>query len=110
MSDDDRVRRIGQNEVLYRAVNERIEDLNAAFGVVTETMAVVCECGEIQCAQQIEVSLPEYAHVRSDPTFFLVVPGHEIEDVEDVVEEHGAYHVVRKKPGRPARIARENEL
>ena len=102
---DDRTRRVGDNEALYRAVNERIEGLNEAFGMVAETMTVVCECGDIECAQQIQVSIPEYEHVRSDPTLFVVVPGHEVEDVEDVVEDAGRFHVVRKHPGKPARLA-----
>lgn len=34
--------------------------------------------------------------MRSDPTHFVIVPGHEIPGVEDVVELHERYHVVRK--------------
>jgi hypothetical protein len=36
------------------------------------------------------------------------VPGHEMPDVEDVVEQHEDYIVLRKHPGRPERIAVEN--
>jgi recombinational DNA repair protein RecR len=106
---DDRARRIGENETLYRAVNERIEGLNEAFGHVTETMTVVCECGDIECTQQIEISVPDYERVRSDPTLFVIVPGHEIQDVEDVMERHDAFHVVSKHRGKPARIAEERD-
>ena len=106
---DERARRIGDNETLYRAVNERIESLNEAFGLVTQTMTVVCECSDIQCAEQIEISLSEYEHVRSDPTLFIIVPGHEVRDVEDVTERHETYHVVCKHEGEPARIAKETD-
>jgi hypothetical protein len=106
---DERERRIGENEVVFRAVNERIEGLNEAFGMVTETMSVVCECGDIACSQQIEISLPEYERVRAEPTLFVVVPGHEIEDVEDVAERRDSYTVVRKHPGEPAKVAAEND-
>jgi recombinational DNA repair protein RecR len=106
---DERERRIAENEILYRSVNERIEDLNAAFGAMTESMSVVCECGEGACAEQIEIGAADYERVRADPTHFIVLPGHEIADVEEVVAHGGAYHVVRKRPGGPAELAREHD-
>jgi hypothetical protein len=104
---DDRARRMGENEALYRSINEKIESLNESFGVVAETMAVVCECGRLECAEQIELDLPTYEHVRADPTHFVVLPGHEEPDVETIIERHGNFNVVRKRPGGPAEIARE---
>lgn len=106
---DERKRRIGENEALYRAVNERIEDLNEAFGTVTETMGVVCECGKLECTEQIDLDLPTYERVRSDPTWFVVLPGHEIPDVEDIVERQGTFTIVRKDPGDAAELARETD-
>jgi hypothetical protein len=106
---DERTRRIGENEVLYRAVNEKIEDLNASFGMVTESMAVVCECGELECTEQIELDIPMYERVRSDPALFVVVPGHEIPDVETVVEEQADFNIIRKDPGGPAELARATD-
>jgi hypothetical protein len=106
---DERARRIGQNEALFREINERIEDMNAAFGAITETMNVVCECGDSSCTLQIEIALPLYERVRTEPTHFIVVPGHEIPDVEEIVEEHAAFFVIRKLPGGPAELARETD-
>jgi hypothetical protein len=106
---DERARKIGENEALYRTVNERIEGLNKAFGTVTETMTVVCECGDASCAAQIALDVSEYERVRADPTMFIIVPGHEIPDVEDAVETHETYAVVRKHPGDPAELARETD-
>lgn len=68
-------------------------------------MHVVCECGELECAEQIVVPLSDYERVRSDSALFLIVPGHEKPDVEDVVEQNAAFAVVRKHPGLPERIA-----
>jgi hypothetical protein len=106
---DDRERRIGENEALYRAVNERIEELNRAFGELTETMSVVCECGDAACAEQIEIAIPEYEDVRAEPTHFVVLPGHEIADVEDVIAHRDGYDVVRKRESGPAEVARESD-
>jgi hypothetical protein len=104
---DERSRRIGENEALYRAINERIDDLNETFGLLTESMAVICECGDLECAEQIEVPIPEYERARADPTQFVVRPGHEIPDVEHVLERHDGWYLIRKDPGGPAELARE---
>ena len=106
---DERARRIGENEALYRSVNEKIEALSAAFGVITETMSVVCECGNASCAEQIEVSIPDYERIRSEPTLFIIRPGHEIPDVEEVVERNDAFHVVKKVEGAAAALARKTD-
>ena len=104
-----RARRIGQNEALYRSVNEKIEALSAAFGAITDTMSVVCECGNASCAEQIEVSIADYERIRSEATLFIIRPGHEIPDVEEVVERNDAFHVVRKVEGDAAEVARETD-
>ena len=106
---DERARRIGANEALYRSVNEKIEALNAAFGAITETMSVVCECGNASCAEQIEVSIADYERIRSEPTLFIIRPGHEIPDVEEVVEQNDEFHVVRKVEGDASELARETD-
>jgi aerobic-type carbon monoxide dehydrogenase small subunit (CoxS/CutS family) len=106
---NERERKIGENEALYRTVNERIEGLNQVFGTLTNTMTVVCECGDGACAEQIEIDIADYERIRADPTFFIIVPGHEIVDVEDVVEERETFHVVQKHAGDPADFAREQD-
>jgi hypothetical protein len=106
---DGRQRRIGENEILYRTVNEKIEDLNEAFGTLTETMTVVCECGNASCAEQIELDVSTYEHVRADPTLFVIVPGHTEPDVESVVERGDGFEVVRKDEDEAAKLAAEHD-
>ena len=104
---DTRAERIGRNEDLFRKVNDQIEDVNEAFGVFTGTMSILCECGKIECIEQIELTLDAYRELRTDPTRFAVKPGHELPDVERVVERHEGYFVVQKSEGDPARLAEE---
>jgi hypothetical protein len=108
--DADRATRIAQNESIYRTVNEKIEGLNRAFEPVLETMSIVCECGDVACARQIEADVVTYERVRADPLLFFVIPGHEITDVEDVVEERDGYLVVRKSkpPGQGIALETDN--
>jgi hypothetical protein len=109
MSDDERARRAGQNEALYRLVNEQIEGLNETFGALTGDFAIVCECGLIECHEQVTLPQRAYEQVRADPAKFVLRPGHQLDDFEDVVETGDGYVVVRKKPGTPERVAAETD-
>lgn len=106
---DERARRVGQNEALFRQVNERIEQVNRDFAALTSRIDVVCECGDGGCAERIVLSVDEYERVRRDPTWFILLPGHDEPDVEDVIEDHDGWIVVQKRPGEPAQIARETD-
>jgi hypothetical protein len=95
------VQRAAAAEVNGRRVNEAIE--RGAPG--TGTAVFVCECGNLGCTETIELAIDEYEAVRSDFDRFLVVPGHEIEEIEDVVERHGRYLVVAKRDDAAAEMA-----
>jgi len=97
--------RVAKNEVLFREVNERIREL-APGGGPTEFL---CECGDAGCVEPVQLSLARYEEVRRDPARFFVRPGHQLPDIEDVVEESGGFLVVMKREGTPADIAEEND-
>ena len=101
--------RIGENEALFRHVNERIESLNESFAVVTDTFEIVCECADAACVKQIAISPDAYEQVRADPTLFIVAPGHETPEVEGIVETQAAYHIVRKHAGLPEQVAKKTD-
>lgn len=87
--------RAARNQSLYREINEKIKDLNEQLEVVLPTGATwVCECADPECNEEMELTLGEYEKLRSHPNHFAVLPGHVYEEVERVVEEHGAYFVV----------------
>jgi hypothetical protein len=90
--------RIKQNEERFREINERLErDLRQ---VPDDGSAIdfVCECGHIDCAQGVRLTLGEFAEVRGHDGTFVVLAGHEIPDTEDVVDGTDRYLVVRKRP------------
>jgi len=105
----ERARRIGLNEAVFREVNERLSDLEQRFHVSAGDLELVCECGDADCTERIRVDQPAYAELRSDPRLFAVVRGHEEADVEEVIEQRGAYDVVRKHEGVPAQVAAETD-
>lgn len=103
---DERERRIGENEAVFRQVNENLHRLNEAFSAVTNRVELVCECGDLGCVERISVSLDEYEKLRSHADRFLVAAGHVAPgDVEEVVATGGGWDIVRKRPGGPASLA-----
>jgi hypothetical protein len=107
--EDERARRIGLNESVFREVNERLQELANRFELREEPLDLVCECGSIDCDERIRVSAADYERIRSEPTLFVVVPGHEVPDVEDIVRQGSGYDVVEKRAGVPESIARETD-
>ena len=101
---DERGRRIGLNEAVFREVNERIEELADGFGL-PDRLDLVCECGGARCTSRIEIDRADYERLRSDSATFAIVSGHEISDVEEVVERHQTYDVVRKTARDAVKIA-----
>lgn len=88
--------RAARNQILLREVNERIKALNEAFDLLTPTGTWVCECADLSCIEQIELTLAEYEAIRAHGARFPVAPGHEVLEVERVVERHDRYYVVEK--------------
>jgi hypothetical protein len=105
----ERWREIGLNEAMFRRMNEGTTQIERAAQLVEDDVEIVCECGDSDCAERLTVPLAGYEEVRSDPTLFLLVPGHEVPDVEDVVATASAYNVVRKHAGGPAELAAETD-
>lgn len=94
--DEERVVRIGKNESLFREVNERIKKLTQEAPGLPEREAFVCECGANSCSDLIHMTPAEYEEVRGHAARFAVIEGHEIEEAERMVEDHGTYRVVEK--------------
>jgi hypothetical protein len=95
------VERAAAAEVNGRRVNEAIERGTQGTGAAV----FVCECGKLGCSETVELAISEYEAVRSGFERFLVMPGHEIEGIEDVVERHESYLVVAKRDDQAAEMA-----
>ena len=108
--DDDTKRRIGENEVRFRAANEKIEDAGERFGVDESTLPFICECGRTQCMVVIRATILEYEDVRAEPRQFICAPGHAIttDGIGRVVKE-GRGFVVVEKLGIAGDVAEEKD-
>ena len=94
---DERERRLALNEAAFRVANERMDQWEERRDV-EEPVSYYCECAEITCRERIHLRIREYEHVRDNPRHFAVVPGHEIPDVESVVERGEGYVIIEKHP------------
>lgn len=101
----ERAKRVGENEVVFREVNERLRELGEGFSLVSEEAQFICECGNSACAERIQMPLGTYEEVRSDPKRFFVITGHELLEYEKIIEEREGFLIVEKLPGGPAGIA-----
>ena len=87
------VEKAARNQLVFREVNERIAELT---GLLSETgiNLFICECSDPTCAESLEATREEYEAVRADPTRFIVLHGHELPEVERVVDGNARYLVV----------------
>jgi hypothetical protein len=92
--------RVAENEATFRRANEALLLSFQELGP-DELAPFICECGDDRCTQTIRLKLEEYEEVREQAGRFVVVPGHEILEVERVVEASERYEVV-EKPSRTA--------
>jgi hypothetical protein len=97
--------KIARNEALFREVNERIAETAVRFEA--DDASFVCECAESACTERVDVTIAQYERVRADGATFLLVPGHEDERIETVVDAEDGHAVVEKRDPRIAPLVRK---
>ena len=86
-----RAERIAQTELFFRSINEELARLDG-HGVTV----FLCECGNPACSERIELTAAALQQLHAGNDLFVVLPGHEIPDVETVVANSNGYLIVRK--------------
>ena len=85
--------RLVRNQILFREVNERVRE---TLGREEGSLDFVCECGNDDCIDKVTLDVREYERVRSNATLFLIATGHEMLDVERVVDQGDGYLLIQK--------------
>lgn len=102
---DERVRRMTENEALFREVNERVQDV--AQSLESDSLfEYFCECANADCTFHLELTRSQYESVRADPKQFVVLPNHFTPEVETLIGKEDGYWVVRKT-GEPGAMVEE---
>lgn len=99
--------RIAKNEAVFRAANREIAEADKEAGG-DGVLEVLCECGQDDCSELISLTVADYDAVHSQDDRFVIVPGHENPQIENVVERREAYLVVDKF-GEAEEIAEDSE-
>ncbi len=94
---DSHERRLADNEALFREVNERIQEQAGGHGNDDHVYAYFCECSRPDCIERIHHTAAEYEIIRADGARFILVAGHEIEAIENVVGRMDESVVVEKQ-------------
>jgi hypothetical protein len=83
-------RRVAENQSIFRDVNE------ALVAAEEGRLEFLCECGDITCRERVRVGPADYEAIRADPRQFVLKPGHELLETEEVVGRDERFLVVRK--------------
>ena len=86
--------KLARNEALFREVNDQIHEVHDDWG--KRESRYICECADPHCFETIALSNDTYRNLREDPQRFVLVPGHELAELERVVERFQSYLVVEK--------------
>jgi hypothetical protein len=90
-----REERLASNEAMFRTANERAakwEERHASG----ETESYFCECADVDCRERVGLRKEDYEAVRANSRYFAIVPGHEVPDVETVIENHEGWALIEK--------------
>ena len=97
-----RQERAARNQAFFREVNERIEELSRP----AYSRAFICECCNETCHETLSIAIDEYEQMRSDGNRFAVLPGHEVPEVEEIIDANDRYLIVAKL-GTGGRVAEQ---
>ena len=87
----------------FRRANETLRERFGRYELPPgEQLPFLCECSERTCTNLVWLALDEYQAVRDDPEAFLIVPGHNDTETEQLVDDQSALHDV---PGSGERFA-----
>jgi hypothetical protein len=99
--------RAARNEELFRSVNERIEEGAEQHGVEAP-LRFHCECGRSSCFETVDMPPPVYERVVAERYHFVLIPGHEDEEIERIVDRKQEYVVVEKTGEARRQIERDH--
>jgi hypothetical protein len=109
MTESTAERRMAENEVVFRNANRAIQegfdklatmsDEDGAEPVhVNPTMKLqfLCECSDENCTDRIQISLNDYNDIHTSAKRFIIIDGHDVQQIERIVERRDAYTIVEK--------------
>ena len=96
-----RARRMRENEELMEELNRRMERMLEEIREEEDDdpdapIAFLCECSHLDCRERIQLEPSRFDRIHRDADVFILVPGHEIPEVERIVDQERDFLIVRK--------------
>ena len=91
--------------VEIRDANERVEQRLGELTLEEGRSPFLCECEDLRCREMVRLTREEYESVRSQPSRFVIKPGHPFEAAH-VIGNGDGYQVI-EKIGRAGEVAAE---
>lgn len=90
--------RLVENEVIFRTVNEHVQDFieNDISLPIEKKYSFYCECSKPDCLNRIKLTTRTYSELHKNKKHFVILPGHEFKKVEKVIKKNVDYEVVEK--------------
>ena len=100
--------RIAANDAAFRHANEGISETAEEYELTEGLLPFICECADPRCTAVTQLTRQEYEEIRSNPAWFMNVPGHEVAAREyGRVRKTNDRYVIVEKIGTAGEIARE---
>jgi hypothetical protein len=85
-----------ENQMRFRKANERLLAAVEDSGRELRRVPFLCECADGNCLGTVDVEISEWEAVASRPNHFLILPGHERSEGEEVIASVREYEIARK--------------
>jgi hypothetical protein len=109
MNGDLSERRLIENELIFRELNQKVVDGLAELKELaiahdqaslapntTEQLHFYCECSNIDCHERVLISPAEYEKIHEDTRRFVIAKGHQIPEIEKILNSTPEYDIVEK--------------
>jgi len=84
-------------EELNRRMEQTLEEIREEQDDDPDApIAFLCECSRLDCRERIHLTPSRFDRIHRDSEAFVLVPGHEMPEVERIVDQEGDYLIVRK--------------
>lgn len=80
---------------VFRWMNDQVR--RAQRDWPTPEYDLICECGDIDCLRVLTIDRQTYDSIVLAPPNFVILPGHQRPDLEDVVQTRPGHVVVRPR-------------
>ncbi len=94
-------RRLVENELIFAGANDGLKHTTDRVFTASERDALplefYCECSDMACREKIQLTVSTYDQIRkASPYTCFLLPGHEITEIEKVVDRTPEYVIVEK--------------